>query len=288
MTLAIERFESAPAFLDAAAAYLDAREAEHNLILGLTRHLAAHGPRPDAAPAYFAVARDGTRVVGAAVRTPPHQLLLSELDDAAAAGAFARDLRDVFHTLSGVLAAPAAAADFVRLWESLTLQRGRPGVRQRIYKAESAEPPGPSPPGRARAATAADRDLLVAWFEAFHLEAMPNDPGGSQAAANVDRRLAMPESGLVLWIDERDQPVSLLGFGAPTPNGMRIGPVYTPSEHRRRGYAGALTHEVTRMLLERGRRFCFLYTDLANPTSNAIYQRIGYRPVGDADQWLFA
>jgi predicted GNAT family acetyltransferase len=89
----------------------------------------------------------------------------------------------------------------------------------------------------------------------------------------------------VLW--EHDEPVSLAGYGGPTPSGIRIGPVYTPPELRGRGYATVLTAELSRLLLQGGRRFCFLFTDLANPTSNSIYQRIGYRPVADVNQWAF-
>ena len=83
--------------------------------------------------------------------------------------------------------------------------------------------------------------------------------------------------GYRIWED--GEPVSFTGFGGPTASGIRIGPVYTPQHLRRRGYATALVAEVSRDLLARGHRFCFLYTDLANPTSNAIYQGIGYRLV---------
>jgi predicted GNAT family acetyltransferase len=79
----------------------------------------------------------------------------------------------------------------------------------------------------------------------------------------------------------------MVGYSGPTPNGIRIAPVYTPPELRGGGYASACTAETTRRLLKDGRRFCFLYTDLANPTSNSIYQRIGYRPVCDVDQYRF-
>ena len=82
-------------------------------------------------------------------------------------------------------------------------------------------------------------------------------------------------------------PTCFAGFGGRTPNGIRIGPVYTPPEQRRRGYGSALTAALTQQLLDGGRRFCFLFTDLANPTSNSIYQRIGYRPVTDVDLWAF-
>ena len=76
-------------------------------------------------------------------------------------------------------------------------------------------------------------------------------------------------------------------YGSKTPNGIRIGPVYTPPEQRGNGYATALVAEQSAWLLAGGRRFCFLYTDLANPTSNAIYERIGYERVADAAAYIF-
>jgi hypothetical protein len=81
--------------------------------------------------------------------------------------------------------------------------------------------------------------------------------------------------------------VSLAGWGGRTPNGVRIGPVYTPPEHRRRGYGSAVTAAVTAEQLAAGRTFCFLYTDLANPTSNKIYTEIGYELVCDAIDYAF-
>jgi predicted GNAT family acetyltransferase len=74
---------------------------------------------------------------------------------------------------------------------------------------------------------------------------------------------------------------SLAGYTTPTPRGIRVGPVYTPPEHRNRGHAGACVAALSQLLLDRGHRFCCLYTDLTNPTPNRIYQRIGYPPVCD-------
>jgi predicted GNAT family acetyltransferase len=76
--------------------------------------------------------------------------------------------------------------------------------------------------------------------------------------------------------------VSVAGYGGDTPNGIRIGPVFTPPELRGRGYATSLVAQLSSRLLAEGRRFCFLYTDLANPTANAIYERIGYVRVCEA------
>ena len=116
-------------------------------------------------------------------------------------------------------------------------------------------------------------------------------PGRDRAEAMVDHRLVSPTGGILLW-EDGGEPVSLAGWGGPTPNGIRVGPVYTPPELRGRGYATALTAELSQRLLdgrllEGGRRFCFLYTDLANPTSNAIYERIGYRRVGESAEYRF-
>ncbi len=83
----------------------------------------------------------------------------------------------------------------------------------------------------------------------------------------------------------RSEVVSLTGVGSQTPNGVRIGPVYTPPEARNHGYASALVAAASQAQLDDGRRFCFLFTDLANPTANHIYQTIGYEPVRDVDMW---
>jgi predicted GNAT family acetyltransferase len=95
-----------------------------------------------------------------------------------------------------------------------------------------------------------------------------------------------PGNGIALW-DVEGEPVCAVGYGSPTPTGVRIGPVYTPPEHRGRGYGSALTAHVSSEQLSGGRSFCFLYTDLANPTSNKIYVGIGYRRVCDSVQYAF-
>ena len=91
---------------------------------------------------------------------------------------------------------------------------------------------------------------------------------------------------MYLWEDSQ-RPVSIAGFGSPTPHGVRIGPVYTPPDLRGRGYASSLVAKTSQRLLDAGRQFCFLFTDLANPISNHIYQEIGYEPVCDVAEYRF-
>jgi predicted GNAT family acetyltransferase len=113
-----------------------------------------------------------------------------------------------------------------------------------------------------------------------------SDPGRLEARSMVEHRLASGDGGFLLWVDG-GETVSVSGWGGPTPNGIRVGPVYTPPELRGRGYATALVAELSQSLLDGGRSFVFLYTDLANPTSNAIYERIGYRMVCESAEIAF-
>jgi uncharacterized protein len=280
----VERHADASSFLERAGDFLLEREAEHNLILGLSGRLRSE-PRLYGEDPYFVVALDGDRVAGAAMRTPPHNLILSEIDDVGTLEPIADDVQDVYESISGVIGAREAAALFARSWERRTGAEARIRIRQRIYRAAEANLPG-GVAGEMRPYEEGDRALVLEWMEAFAAEALPEAPHET-ADEWLERTLTNPDGGLDLWVDA-GTPVSFAAYGGLTPSGIRIGPVYTPPELRRRGYATALVAGLTRMLLERGRSFCFLFTDLANPTSNSIYQRVGYRPVTDVDQWTFA
>jgi predicted GNAT family acetyltransferase len=278
------RFAAAEEFLAEAGAYLGAREAEHNLLLGLAGVLIAKPNLYGSAPYFAAVERDG-RVVAAALRTPPHNLVLSEVTDPAAIEALATDVAATFGELPGVLGPKEVSRRFAELWSQATGGTAERASAERIFRAESARAPA-GVSGSMRRASAADRGLLVEWIAAFQHEAMRGRTHRSPDDAVEDYLTRGDEGGVYLWED--GTPVSLAGCGGPTPNGIRIGPVYTPPERRRRGYASALTAELTTLLLSSGRRFCFLFTDLANPTSNRIYQGIGYKSVTDVDEWRFS
>lgn len=276
--LTLRRFDTVGDFEELAKPFLMEREAEHNLFLGICSQI-AEGRYTD--PYLVAVERDGV-VVAAAFRTPPFQLGLSHIADAPAIRLIAEDARAEFDTLPGVLGSIDDAKAFAETWQDLSGQAFSVGMEQRIYQATEARDPFGAP-GQMCVADVAERQTVIDWFEAFH-----DEVGGimGDAAENVDRRLSDGrDSGLVTWW--HDRIVSIAGWGGPTPNGVRVGPVYTPPEARGRGYASACVAQLTRRLLEEGRRFVFLYTDLANPISNSIYQRIGYRPVCDVDQYRF-
>ena len=146
----------------------------------------------------------------------------------------------------------------------------------RLFRLGELIRPAPGPEGTARPATERDRDLLAGWFDAFAREV--GDPPRHDTRAVVDERLGY--GGITLWV-AAGVPVSLAGRTRVVAGMVRVAPVYTPPELRGRGYAGAATAAVSQAALDAGVREVVLYTDLANPTSNALYQRLGYRPVED-------
>ena len=275
----VRRFDDPNAFRGVVTPYLIRDEPRHNLLLGISSTLIQ---RPDVYELFdLWCVSNGGEVVGAALRTPPHNLVLAQPAADEALDALVDRLLQEGQDLPGVTAALPEIEAFVGGW---TAARDVDAVivqRQGIYAVREVLPT-PDAAGAARAATPADRDLVVAWMVAFGDEALPDPPEAERQARLVEARLdATEHAGLWLWEDE-GRPVSMCGYGSETPSGIRIGPVYTPPELRGRGYATSLVSAQTRWVLGAGRTFAFLYTDLDNPTSNALYRRIGYRMVAES------
>jgi predicted GNAT family acetyltransferase len=273
-----------------AGAFLRAREAEHNLILRLcsslramlTAPLTRMADSPPSLPPYFAVVTSGDEVVGAAMRTPPYNAILSAMSDDRAVDLVADDLLATAPDLTGVLGEKRRALRFAERWTTYTERAHHLKTAERIFQLTTVVPPRPVG-GRMRSATVGDRELVTRWFASFIREALRED--GSAAGAMAERWLGTPDRTLYLWEDA--QPVSICGAAGRTPNGIRIGAVYTPPELRGRGYASNCVAAASQAQLDSGLRYCFLYTDLANPTSNHVYREIGYEPVCDVDEYQF-
>ena len=283
MALAFHRYDDVEAFLAATNGFLGAREAQHNLLLGISSQLRSFPEQFEEQPRFAAVT-DGGRVVAATLRTPPWNQVLSEVDDTAAVDLLAERLAD--EPLPGVTGPSDVAARFAEAWAGRTGRRASLEVAERIFRLERVIPPDRPADGSWRLAEPSDRELIAAWLLGFTEEAVPNQPAMADPLATADRWIARQYRTLYVWEDD-GRVVSLVGAGGETPNGIRIGPVYTPPDERRRGYASSLTAAATQDQLDAGRRFVFLFTDLSNPTSNKIYQAIGYEPVCDVDLYRF-
>ncbi len=275
----IHRHASLGAFRRRADAWLLEREAEHNLMLALAARLekSSVGFEP---PIYLATIERGREILGCAFRTPPFNLLITRLP-AEVARPLARDVAGVYEELRGVLGPDPEAAALAEAWSELrgvVVREGRPAMRERIYQLERVIAPERPAPGIARPATDADLGTVASWVAAFSAEA--------GVAANEERTRELVAGGrILLWDDQGAR--SMAASSGDTPNGSRVGYVYTPPEWRGRGYASACVAALSRRILDAGRRFCFLYTDLSNPTSNSIYRRIGYEPVCDVVDYRF-
>ena len=293
-------------FLEAAGPLLTTDEARHNLILGLASTLESEvalgtdsSLSPTRSQLYIEhrlwVVESAGVVVGAALRTPPRGLVLGRpaTDEVLVVLVDAID-----DDLPGVVGARPEVEVFSDLWATKTSATAHVKVEHGIY-ALSTVLAVPEPKGAPRHATRRDRPLLVEWWKAFAIEAVhETNPDMDEIRQAVDYRLDEETAlgtdsslsptrshGFLLWED--GEIVSLAGYGGRTPNGIRIGPVYTPPERRGRGYASALVAALSSERLAAGNRFCFLYTDLANPTSNAIYRRIGYEQVCESAEIEF-
>ena len=277
----VEILSGAGDILDAAGPVLLADEPRHNLALGILSFTLEH---PGVYPEIRGwVARHGGSVAGAALRTPPYNLVLARPVQAAALEAIAAAIGE---ELPGVVGAVPEVDAFAELWAARRAVTATTRFDHRIYSLRRVVPPR-SVDGALRLAGVSDRPLVLAWLTAFTEEALHGFDDAGRVERSVDARLGEEGSGGIgLW-ELEGEPVSLAGFGGPTPNGLRIGPVYTPPERRGNGYGSAVTAAVSQRALAGGKRFCFLYTDLANPTSNAIYMRMGYEPVCDSREIAF-
>jgi GNAT superfamily N-acetyltransferase len=276
------RVEEADAFLALVGPFLRAREAEHNLALGLLGRLRTEPRLYGFDPTFVVVENAAGEVSGCLLRTPPHGIVLSRFEDLAGVDAVAAEVIDMHPGLPGAVGPVAETARFAEAWSRSTRAPARIAVRQRVHAAGGVQSV-PRAPGHMRSTHPDDVPTVVAWLQAFAEEALGEAPNVEDVELTYRRKEADPDGAWLVWDD--GGPVSLAGYGNPTPSGTRVGPVYTPPEHRGRGYATSLVAELTAERLAAGLAFCFLFTNLANPTSNAIYARIGYEPVADWDQW---
>ncbi|MDQ1654805.1 MAG: hypothetical protein QOI35_4005 [Cryptosporangiaceae bacterium] len=255
--------------------WLEADPVPNNLICTLVaaRASGAQEPEPGCLWAWLD-AGDGQ--VGAVVlRTPPYPLAVGALPPGSAELLFEALSEHDGPAVPGFSGRPQSVAALAAVWTGHGWPEPELHMAMGMYELTAVKTP--SAPGRFRAATEADLPLLTSWMTVFHAGlGEPLDAAAIEATA----RIRLPRIGL--W-EDGGQPVSTALSLPPAAGVARIGAVYTPPEQRRHGYASAVTAAVSQRALDSGAHTCMLYTDLANPTSNAIYQAIGYRRIGDSE-----
>ena len=260
--------------LEVGGTFLRQDPVRHNVILTILEARIAH-PEPGR---YWIAYADGF-VRGVALQSPTHFFATVTPMTRDTVTAVVDAIVDQGVHIPGVNGEAATAARFAGHWTERTGSAAHPVLGQRIYEVADVVPPAHTA-GHLRGANDRDRDLLVSWFGEFQTETGAS--GGHTAAETVDRRLPAGH----LWIWDDGAPVAMAGLSDPVTGVVRVGPVYTPREHRSHGYASGLVAAVSTRARAGGQR-CILYTDLSNPTSNSIYRAIGYRAIDEALRYDF-
>lgn len=284
-SMRVSRFSSPTNFLDKAAPYLEAQESLNGLMLGLVFRLSQSARRRRNRP-YLAVVEDAGVLVATAVMTPPRKIILySHLPNCyAALQALWADLQDSRWTVPGVLGPANVADTWAELWQEGNGRSPQIGMRQRVYELRRVKPLSLTK-GQLRLAEADDFEQVVAWIQAFHHDAQIQ---ADLESAELLARQKMHNGDLFLWQNEAGEPVTMAAKVRPTRHGVSISLVYTPDELRSQGCATACVATLSQQLLDEGYQFCTLFTDLSNPVSNHIYEKIGYTAVADFHEYYFS
>jgi predicted GNAT family acetyltransferase len=279
--LDVERSTDPRVALVACGTYLEAEPAERNVLLTLLHDRAATGID---GRYWWIVDRDSDShggVVGVAMQTPLDMFVGLSRMSVAAVDALVPAGVEVAADLSGVVGEAGTAAAFAGRFATLRKVKAAPAEGQRLYRLGTLVPPV-GVPGSLRQGDAAEaHDVAIAevWEAGFG-----RDTGTGHEAAVTPDFLA---AGQMYFWEVDGEPVSTVSRHRSVAGTARISLVYTPPEHRRRGYAGACTAALARLCLGTDATSCVLFTQLSNPTSNSVYQRIGFEPIMEVVRYGF-
>ena len=285
--MVITTYRQASDFLARARAELERNEVLNGLPLGITLHLQKF-PEPIEIRPYLATVEDEGKLLVAAVMTPPSRLIVTSNQVDAfgeAPSLLIHNLLEHGWPVPGVLGPSSLSDLFAQTWTSLTGEVAHLRTHERLFELTQVIAPRPGP-GELRVATPDDTALVVRWIKAFQEEALHTSLSDEEALAWVRRGIG--NSKVYLWVLSDGAIVSLLAATRPVSRVISIASVYTPPELRGQGYASRSVAALSQHLLDSGWQRCSLFTDLSNPTSNSIYQRVGYRPVRDFNEYDFS
>ncbi len=272
------RCADAEQFQEKAGSWLAQKEVQNNSCLIVVSNLLSK-PVSERQEHYFWVVEREGEVVGTAFWTPPYKFTVSEMDKESLI-ALANALRDSHPHIPGVGGPKEPAKHFSHFWNLKTQKSPLLEHSMRIYQLEKVTSV-PLSPGGLQKAQEKDTEFLAEWLRQFGAEiSMSEEVDERKLAENYIR-----EQRLFVWEDGEYR--AMAACAGNSLNGVRVNMVYTPAEFRGKGYATSLVAALSRKILESGKKFCCLYTDLLNPTSNSIYQKIGYEPVCDWNVYRF-
>lgn len=274
---------SMDAFLQGTLAHLEQNEALNNLMLGICN-------RVKTTPEYYkevymVTVEESKDLILAAVMTEPQKLVVycnkEDCDDAIEL--LIQDLRSKNRSIPGVVGSKELSQKACDIWRKYHQCNIKLEMNMRVYELREVNK-DMIRNGIFRVAGEEDLELVAQWVGDFEMDTGLNmKPDREKSYEMAKNRIQ--EKSIFLWEDE-GKVVSMAAKARPTQNGCTVNLVYTPKELRGRGYASSCVAALSQHLLDSGYKFCSLFTDLANPTSNSIYMKIGYKPVGDFDGYI--
>ena len=281
----VKFYEDITEFYNLVLGFLLKNEAENNLLFSILNAIKINPKRYGEEKSILITVDEKKKIKLVSLRTPPFNQLISYTDDLKSIDILAKELLQKNIELPGVLGLKEGAKNFAQLWCENKKMNSQLIRNERVYKLE-----------KVAEETLGDRDFIIGtevnqtlilnWAKKFILEALP-ETEESQITRSQEALVEDIKNKKLFLLMDKNEVVSMARKAGKTPNGNLVNLVYTPPELRRRGYATECVARLSKHLLEEGNKFCFLFTDLMNPVSNSIYQKIGYHPVIDVDEYKF-
>ena len=285
MIMEAKFYEDINEFYDLAYSFLLEREVENGLQFSILNSLKKNINRYGQEKPFLYAIYENDNVKLISLRTPPYNQILSYTSELKAIDSLVDALNKQRVELPGVLGFKEGVEKFAILWCKKRGVISQITRNERIYKLEHV---AEVTLGKNKFIKAVDlyENIVLQWGREFILEALP-DRNSEMVEHSLNRLRDDIYEGRIFLLLDINKPVSMVRKAGKTPNGIGINNVYTPPSLRRKGYATECVAKLSKQILEESNDYCFLFTDLSNPVSNSIYQKIGYRAVIDVDEIKF-
>jgi uncharacterized protein len=281
MSIEVFRDKTVHNFLEHAGPLLYKNEPENSLMLGTCENLTITPPKTE--PVLLRLLENGV-TVSAAIQTPPLNLILTSANRLQVE-TLAHYLTENNLSVPGVAGPAAVAEAFAEYWSQLNVKTHHLGMSQKLYKLEKVNFP-PAVNGEFEVVSQHKLNMVTAWLMAFAKESLPESERRDENAWREYAQRMINNKHAHFWTVNKN-PVAVACASRPTANGMSVSFVYTAPEFRKNGYASALVAQLSQKILNMGMKFCVLYTDVTNPSSNKIYQTLGYSEISESRQYCF-
>lgn len=281
----LEFHEDIDEFCDYTYEFLINKEAENNLLFAILNAIRSNASRFGEDKPILTTVIEDNEIKLVSLRTLPYNQVLSYTNDINTIDVLVDELLKKNMKLPGVLGIKNGAGRFTQLWCKNKDLNPHLIRNERIYKLEEVNE---ETLGNKTfiIGSEVNQELILKWGREFILEALP-ETNEARLQSNLKQITEDIKNERIFLLLDGNKVVSMARKAGKTPNGNLVNFVYTPPPLRRRGYATECVAKLSKRLLEEGNKFCFLFTDLKNPTSNSIYKKIGYCPVIDVDGYEF-